>query len=163
MKRLLGMVLLVGCLASPAKAQEPVSPEALRAAQNLAAVMTGDNVQQMSSALINQMWPGLESQLQGKVDAPTLAEMRGELERLLTKFVSGAMQEAPAIYVRHFTVTEMGDLVAFYKTPTGVKALRELPKVTAETYALIAPRMAPFQQEVATSIEAIMQKHGYKK
>lgn len=163
MKRLLGMVLLVTCLALPAKAQESGSPEALRAAQNLAAVMTGDNVQQMSSALINQMWPGLENQLQGNVDAATLTEMRGELERLLTKFVSEAMKDAPAIYARHFTVAEMDDLMAFYKTPTGVKALRELPKVTAESYALIGPRMAPFQQEVATSIEAIMQKHGYKK
>jgi hypothetical protein len=163
MKRLLGMVLLAACLALPAKAQEPGSPEALRAAQNLAAVMTGDSVQQMSSALINQMWPGLENQLQGKVDAATLADMRSELERLLAKFVGEAMKDAPAIYARHFTVTEMGDLVAFYQTPTGVKALRELPKVTAESYALVAPRMAPFQQEVAASIEAIMQKHGYKK
>ena len=163
MKRLLGMVLLAACLALPAKAQEPASPEALRAAQNLAAVMTGDSVQQMSGALINQMWPGLENQLQGQVDAAALTEMRGELERLLSKFVGEAMKDAPAIYARHFTVTEMGDLMAFYKTPTGAKALRELPKVTAESYALIAPRMAPFQQEVAASVEAIMQKHGYKK
>jgi len=163
MKRLLGMILLAACLALPAKAQEPASPEALRAAQNLAAVMTGDSVQQMSGALINQMWPGLENQLQGQVDAAALTEMRGELERLLTKFVGEAMKDAPAIYARHFTVTEMGELVAFYKTSTGAKTLRELPKVTAESYALIAPRMAPFQQEVAASVEAIMQKHGYKK
>jgi hypothetical protein len=163
MKRLLGLVLLVACLALPAKAQESVSPEALRAAQSLAAVVTGDNVKQMSSALINQMWSGLENQLQDKVDAATLSEMRGEIERLLTKFVSEAMKEAPAIYARHFTVSEMGELVAFYQTPVGVKALRELPKVTAESYALIAPRMAPFQQEVAAAVEAIMQKHGYKK
>ncbi|MBI3705535.1 MAG: DUF2059 domain-containing protein, partial [Rhizobiales bacterium] len=69
----------------------------------------------------------------------------------------------PAIYARHFTVAEMGELVAFYKTPTGAKALRELPKVTAESFAMIAPRMAPFKHEVAASVEAIMQKHGYKK
>lgn len=163
MKRLLAMVLAAAYFALPAQAQQPASPEAMRAAQNLAAIVTGDNVQQMSSALIAQMWPGLESQLGDKADAAALDEMRGELERLLSKFVSEAMQDAPALYARHFTVAEMSELAAFYKTPTGAKALRELPKVTAESYALIAPRMAPFQQEVASSVEAIMRKHGAKK
>lgn len=163
MKRLLGMVLFVACLALPAKAQDAPSPEALRAAQNLAAIVSGDTVQQMSSAMIAQVWGGLENQLGGKVDAATLTELRSEIERLMTKFVSEILKDAPAIYARHFTVAEMGDIVAFYKTPTGAKALREMPKVTAESYALIVPRTVPFQQEVAATVEAVMQKHGYKK
>ena len=150
MTRVLAMLLLGLCLAVPARAQDAPSPEALRAAQNLAALVGGDTTQQMSGALVAQMWGGLEAQL------------RGELERLLTKFVGESLKEAPAIYARHFTVSEMNDLMAFYRTPTGAKALRELPKVTAETLALVVPRMASFQQEVAASVQAILQKHGYK-
>lgn len=162
MTRMLAMLLLGLCLIAPARAQEAPSPEALRTAQNLAALVSGDTTQQMSGALVAQMWGGLEAQLRGKVDAATLSELRGELERLLAKFVGDSMKDAPAIYARHFTVAEMNDLMAFYKTPTGAKALRELPKVTAETFALVAPRMVPFQQEVTASVQAILQKHGYK-
>jgi hypothetical protein len=158
MKRVFAVALLGLCLALPARAQDA---DALRAAQNLAAIIGGDTTQQMSGALIAQMWGGLEAQLRDKVDAATLTELRDELARLLNKFVTEAMKDAPAIYARHFTAGEMNDLVAFYKTPTGTKALRELPKVTAESYALIAPRMGPFQQEVAASVQAVMKKHGY--
>jgi len=162
MTRVLALLLLGLCLVAPARAQDAPSPEALRAAQNLAALVGGDTTQQMSGALVAQMWGGLEAQLRGKVDTATLNELRGELERLLTKFVGESLKEAPAIYARHFTVSEMNDLMAFYRTPTGAKALRELPKVTAETLALVVPRMASFQQEVAASVQAILQKHGYK-
>ncbi len=162
MKRVLGIILLCGCLAMPVRAQDTASSETLRAAQELSAIMTGGTIQQMTSALIGQMWPGIESHLAGKVDAATLSEMRSEIEPLFSKFVNESLKDAPAIYARHFSAAELHELVAFYKSPTGAKTLRELPKITAESYDLIAPRMAPFQQEIAASMQAVMKKHGYK-
>lgn len=163
MKRLFGLALLGLCLAVPASAQNTPSPETMRAAQDLAALVSKDTVQQLTSAIFNQMWSTLEGQMSSKVDAATLAELRSEVERVVVKFASEAVKDAPTIYARHFTVAEMGDILAFYKTPTGAKALREMPKVAAESAALMAPRMAPFQQEIGASIQAIMKKHGYDK
>jgi uncharacterized protein len=163
MKRLFALTLVFSWLVAPgARAEDAPSPEVLRAAENLAAVITGDTISQMSSALVAQMWGGIEARLRDKVDAATLTEMRGEMERMLTKFVTDVMKGAPGIYARHFTVAEMGDLIAFYKTPTGAKALREMPKVAADTYALMAPRLPAFQQEVGATIEAVLKKHGYQ-
>lgn len=162
MKRLIGSVLLCVCLTLPARAQDAPSPDTLKAAQELAAIMTGDTVQQMTRGLVAQIWPGIEGQLGSKVDAATLADIRGEIERLLAKFVSDALKDTPAIYARHFTAAELRDMVAFYKTPTGAKTLQELPKVTAESYGLVVPRLAAFQQEITTSMQAVMKKHGYK-
>ena len=34
-----------------------------------------------------------------------------------------ALGEAPAIYARHFTVSELKEITAFYRTPAGAKAL----------------------------------------
>ncbi len=162
MRRVFAGLLVAACLALPGRAQEP-PPEAMKTAHELIGLVGGDTMDQLSGALITQIWTGLENELRGKVDAATLAELRVELERQLTRFVGEALKDAPAIYARHFTVAEMGDLIAFYKTPTGAKALRELPKVTAESYALVMPRLAAFQQEVSAAVDAIMKKHGYGK
>jgi len=162
MKRLIATVLLCVCATLPAWAQDAPSPDTLKAAQELAGIMTGDTVQQMTRALVTQMWPGIADQLSNKVDAATLTDIRAELERLLGQFVSDALKDAPALYARHFTVGELHDLVVFYKSPTGSKTLRELPKVTAESYGLIVPRLPAFQQEIATSVDTVMKKHGYK-
>ena len=162
MRRLLGMILFGASLAMPVQAQEAPSPEALQAAQKLAAVISVDTMQQMTAAIFQQMWSGLEGQMADKNDTATLADLRSELERLVVKFAADAMKDAPAIYARHFTAAEMNDMLAFDRTPTGAKALREMPKVAGESAALMAPRMASFQQEISAKMEEIMKKHGYK-
>jgi fructose-1,6-bisphosphatase II / sedoheptulose-1,7-bisphosphatase len=92
----------------------------------------------------------------------TVRWVRAELERSMTNFVTDAMTSAPAIYARNFTAAELRDMAAFYRTPTGVKALQQLPSVTAEVTGLIMPRLPVFQQELAAGIQGILSKHGYK-
>ena len=41
------------------------------------------------------------------------------------------MKQAPPIYARHFTLDEINQLIAFYKSPVGIKAMKELPAVMA--------------------------------
>lgn len=162
MKRLLGMALVCAGLTFSAQAQEAPSAEALRAAQDLAAVMTVDSVQQMSSAMVGQMWPSIENQLGGKVDAATLAELRGEFVRAATSFTGDIMKEAPAIYARNFSAQELRDILAFYQTPAGAKALHMMPKVMTDITTQTAPRMQEFQRDLVARMQTIMAKHGYK-
>jgi hypothetical protein len=162
MKRLLGIALLFGCLTLPVRAQDAPASETLRAAQDLAAIMSGDTIQQMSGAVTAQMWPNIESQLGAKVDAATLAELRTEFERTLASYTGELMKDAPAIYAKYFSVQELRDMVAFYKSPTGVKALHVMPKVMADVTTQMIPRMQAFQHDLNARIMAVMQKHGYK-
>ena len=53
-------------------------------------------------------------------------------------------------------------MVAFYKSPTGVKALREMPKVMADVGAQMAPRMQACKGDLNARMRAILEKHGYK-
>ncbi len=160
MRRLLGLIVLALCLAAPARAQDAAT---LKAAQDLAMLISKDSMQQISGAIFHQMWSPLEQQMGNKIDAATLGELRSEMERLTTEFALDAMKDTPQIYARRFSAVEIGDILAFYKTPTGAKLLRELPQIAAESAALMGPRMVPFQQKVVTSIDAIMKKHGYDK
>jgi hypothetical protein len=53
-------------------------------------------------------------------------------------------------------------MIAFYKSPTGAKALRTMPKVMTDVSTEMQPHMQAFQQDLNTRIAAVMQKHGYK-
>jgi hypothetical protein len=162
MKRLLMSMLVAVTLAAPAYAQAP-APDALKAAQELAALMSGDTVGQMSAAMTTQIWPAIERQLGPKVDAATLAELRGQFEQSLAAFSKAAMTDAPAVYARYFTADELRTLLAFYKSPVGAKALRTMPAVMAELGQEMAPRIQAFEAELHAKMQATLKRHGYGK
>lgn len=163
MKRLIATALLGACLALPAQADEAPSPETLRVALELAGIMNGNSVTQMSRTLTAQIWPNLEGQFKAKVDAATLAELKTVFEEALAHFTTEVMKDAPAVYARNFTAQELRDMIAFYKTPTGKKALQVMPQVMADVSARLAPHVATFRGDLNARIEAVMVKHGYKK
>jgi len=161
MRRLVGTMMLACCLAALVRAQDP-SAETLAAARELSAIMTGDTIGQMTTAMSAQIWPTIAQQLSAKVDAATIAEIRAEFERSLTDFTGEVMKDAPETYARHFTAQELRDMVAFYKSPSGAKALREMPKVMTDVGARLAPRLQTLQTGFDARMQAILQKHGYK-
>ena len=55
------------------------------------------------------------------------------------------------IYARHFTVDELHQIAAFYKTPVGTKTLATMPQLMSES-------MQAGQQVVMPRVAAIMQK-----
>ncbi len=163
MKRLLALTIVCGLAAIPiARADDAPSPEALQAAQELSAMVSGDAINQMSAAMTAQIWPSIENDLSSKVDVATLAELRGEFERSVAAFAGDTMKSSPVVYARNFTAQELREIVAFYRTPTGAKALHTMPKVMGEVMAQMGPRVQAFQQELNSKMVAILEKHGYK-
>lgn len=162
MKRILACALLAAALAGPARAQTP-SPDAIAAATELSMLMSDDTVGQMSAALTAQIWPNIERQLGPKVDAATLAELRGEFEQSLSSFTAQVMRDSPAVYARHFTADELRAMLAFYKSPVGQKALHTMPAVMSELGQQMAPQMQAFQEDLHNKMEATLKKHGYGK
>jgi hypothetical protein len=161
--RLIVLAIAVLLRAIPlAQAQESPSPDALNAARELMAVMSPDMVGQMTQGMTAQIWPQIEASLRGKIDEATSSELRAEFEQSLRDFVNEGMKEAPAIYARYFTAAELREIAAFYKTPTGAKSLQAMPKVMADSFGLMAPRMASFQQDIQARMLAILQRHGYQ-
>lgn len=163
MKRLFALALVFNWLAVPAaRADDAPSPEALKAAQELSAMVGGDTVNQMSAAMTAQIWPTIESSLAAKVDAATLAELRAEFERSVAAFAGETLKASPQVYARNFTAQELRDILAFYKTSAGAKALHTMPKVMGEVMAQMGPRVQLFQEELNGRMLAILEKRGYK-
>ena len=138
---LLAFLVAFRFLASEAQAQGAASPEALAAANELAAVLSQDTITQLSRAMTATIWGRLEAEIGNKVDRATLDELRAEFEKSLAAFVTDAMKEAPTIYARYFTAEELRGMTAFYRTPAGAKALQLMPQVMGDFYATLMPRM----------------------
>jgi hypothetical protein len=149
---------------SQSVAQSSPSPEALQAAKELVSVISGSMISEVTSSMTAQVWPSMEASLLAqhpKLDPPTLVELRNEFERLQVNNVSEFMNDAPAIYARHFTAQEMRDIAAFYRTPTGDKTLKVMPQAMAELYATMSPRLQGLQERVNLAFLNILQRRGY--
>jgi hypothetical protein len=163
MKRMAAAFIVLTALAGPLTAQTAPAPDALAAAQELAAVMNGDSMTQMRAAITAQLWTAVERQLGPRADAAALTEMRSEFDRSVAELTGDVMKDVPAVYARHFTAQELRDMIAFYKSPTGAKSMKEMPALLTEVSQQIAPRMQRMQTDLNARTDTIMRNHGYGK
>ena len=148
----------------PARADDAPSPEGVQAAQELFAILSGDMMKQLTGQVTNALWPQVEAQAHAdKIDDATIGEMRQAFDRIQVAFIDEAMKDAPPIYARHFTVAELHELAAFYKSPTGAKALHVLPQVMGEFTTALVPRLQTVQKETGDAFDKILREHGYLK
>jgi uncharacterized protein len=61
-------------------------------------------------------------------------------------------QVALVIYDKNFTEPELRDIIAFYKTPTGQKSLKNMPEVMRESMDLTANLIAPQMGQIITQL-----------
>lgn len=163
--RIAALLLVVPILwVTPLRAQAAGTSDALQAANELFSVLSEDLLKQMVNQVTAQVWPPLERQLRAKSPAladDTVAALRLEFERIQNSNLADLLKEAPAIYARHFTAAELRDLTAFYRTPTGQKALRVLPQVMGEVLATIVPRLQQAQSQTLEAFKRVLRERGY--
>jgi uncharacterized protein len=155
--------LCVGATPFRAAAQGEVQSEALRAANELMAVMSKDTVRQMVTGMTAQVWPAIEQAVRAKrsdIDQATLTELRSEFERIQMQYMTGVMADAPALYARYFTAEELRDMLAFYQTPTGLKSLQVMPQLTAEVFKMVMSKMQGLQAQIMGAFSAALRQRG---
>ena len=170
--RCLRIVAVLALLVVPAAAQNvtptvpsapPSSPEAMAAARDLVSIISKDTLKQLVTRITAQVWPMIERDLRVKqpdIKPELLGDLRAEFERIQLEYMAGLMNDAPTIYARHFTVDELHQLIAFYRTPLGEKAMRELPEITAESMALIMPRLQTLQVQTMEAFSKLLRERG---
>ena len=163
--RLLLVFVLFSVLGSGARAraeEKAPDPEALKAARELSAILSKETLSQMSAQMSSLMWPDVERKLRAKqtLSASQSTTLRQDLERIQLDFLTKLMEDAPIVYARNFTAPELREMIAFYHTPVGEKALRVLPQVTADIMALIMPRVPKLQSDVMDAFGKVLKKRG---
>lgn len=121
---------------SPLRAQAPStaepSPENLAAARELVTTMRAtDQFKVLLPTIVEGMKPAI---VQGR---PQVAK---DFDAIMPIVINGAMQRLDQlaemlaqVYARNFTVDEIHDLIAFYKTPTGQKLLERQGAIARES------------------------------
>jgi uncharacterized protein len=153
----------------PAAAQQAAapSPEAIGEAKKLITVMSPDMIKDMNTKIFAQIWPTMEQALRTQfstLDAATADEIKAEIRAMLEKEViaevTTLMDTMPAVYARYLTAAEMRDIQAFYRTPSGAKALKVMPEIMGETMGNFGPRMQGMMQRINVAVIGTLQKHG---
>ena len=147
----------------PARAQAAPDAETMQAARDLVAVVTKDVIQDMANRITAQVWPPIEQSLKNKQDIrpDQFADLRREFVHIQVDFFTKVMADAPAIYARHFTAAELRELLAFYHTPVGAKALRVMPQVTTEALQLVLAKMPQLQQDAMEAFTKVLKRRGF--
>ena len=140
-------ILLVALLHSGPAATQSASPETLTAARELVTAMRAtDQFKAILPALMQQLKPSItQGRPHVERDYDTLVPAMLEIFNAR----SGEIVESMAvIYARNFTVDEMQQVIAFYRTPIGQKLLDKLPVIFQESVAA----GNKFGQAVATEL-----------
>ena len=146
--------------AAPAAAQVP-SDESLRVATDLVeAIKTADQMRAIFPIIVQQLKPIIaKSNPAVERDFDALAPaMTGLLDERMGELTSAIA----AVYARNFSIDEMRQLAAFFRTPVGVKYLERAPVLVQESMQ-IGNR---FGQETAGDLERRvkeeLRKRGHK-
>jgi hypothetical protein len=158
------MALLVAGTPLTSRADDNASPQSLQAANELFSILSPDLMKQITAQMNGLVWPMLEQKArEDKIDDATIAELRHEFESNQMNNLTEIMKQAPPIYARHFTLDEINQLIAFYKSPIGIKAMKELPAVMAEFVGTVSPRLREMQRQSVDGFNDILRQHGYLK
>jgi len=155
-------LFLIG-LARPADAQAPApapSPAALLLAKQIVEIK---GVQNVFAPLVRgvvektkQMFLQTNFMWQKDLDEVAVIE-----EKKYAPRVSELVDATARMYAQHFTEQELRQLLAFYQSPVGKKALAEEPRVLDEAMAYAGTWGDNLSQEVVASMREDMKKRGH--
>jgi hypothetical protein len=131
---LVAFTLFAALLAGTAARAQPIPPDALAAGRELvAAAKMVDQIKTMFPALMQSLKPAI---------VQNRPEVERDFDAIMPMMIEGALARTAeladliaAIYARNFSVAEMRDITAFYRTSTGQKLLEKLPAVMQQALA----------------------------
>ena len=154
--------LLVLSLSWPGPAlPQTASPQSLAAAKELmVAARLTEQVKLMLPTIMDQLKPLIvRGNPQAERDFELLTPM---MLTAMNGHLDAFAEKGAAVYARHFTVEELRQITAFYRTPAGGKFVQKQPVILQENVAIAQE----FAQAVAKESQARMteelRKRGHK-
>lgn len=151
--------------AAPAAAAEnpaatAADPQAYAAAQNLMRVTKATALtQQMMGTSLRMVAQLLEQTNPGAKVGPIVRELvQPEMEKRLPEL----LEELTRVYTRHFSASEMNEMIAFYETALGKKIVKTMPLLMTESMNVGGNWGAKAAQESLAKVAPKMRERGLK-
>jgi uncharacterized protein len=99
---------------------------------------------------------------QARPDIPerAIAVVNQEVMKLFEERIDGLLDTVVPVYEKHFTPAEINDLLAFYRTPTGRKAISVMPAVMNESIAAGQNWGRNLGPEIGRRVQAALKREG---
>lgn len=162
---------------APAPAAAAINPAAVTAARELFDAMNyrsmmKETMLQMAQSMEGTLRPMLEQAINannqldaaGKKKAMAMIEPKlPEMNKIMMEFIADpalvdqTLEQAIPLYARTFTVDEIHQITAFYRTPVGAKLLATMPKLSAElmqsSQATMVESFGPMMQKMINLLQ----------
>lgn len=134
-KLILACLVAIGLAFARPAATQSAPPEALAAAKELvAAARAADQVKALLPLILQQLKPAI---VQGR---PEVERDYDKIVPLMLEGMSGRLDDfadaVALIYARNFTVDELHQVTAFYRSAIGQKFLQKMPVIAQESLAM---------------------------
>lgn len=154
-----GLFALALALAGgPAAAQAP-SPEQIKVAREVieasGASRSLDNIVPIFMDEAKQTFTRTRPEISAKLDEALKA-----IEPEFAKRREDLMNDIASVYASRFTLQELTEIKAFYKTSTGVKLVQNLPEVLRQSYGQTEAWSRKMSQDIVTRLRQEMRKRG---
>ena len=151
--------VVLAALGSVADAQQP----------SVAAIQTAKEIVNVTGAmaLFNPLIPGVIEQAknlflqQNPGLAKDLNEIAAKMQTDLTPRFGELTSEVAKLYAIHFTEVELKELLAFYKSPIGMKLITEQPKVGEEGLKFAQTWANNLSDQVIARMRDELKKRGH--
>jgi hypothetical protein len=139
------LALAIGLAAAPTLQAQTPTPGAVKAATELMQVMHADKT------LHDQISAAFDVQIQNN---PAMVPYRGAMQQFADKYLTwdAIGPQLTTAYAEVFTESELKDLIAFYKTPTGQKLSSQQATLSAKGQAIGLSVVQAHQGELADLI-----------
>lgn len=137
---------------APTFAEDAVSPERIKTAGEL--IEVSGAAQAFSAS--DDMIAGMFAQFRKSgidIDAETETKMKAICREELEAAKPTLLDKTKEIYARHFSETEMRDMIAFYRSPTGQKVVAEMPALMRESVPLSSELMMRVMNRAVTYMQ----------
>jgi len=134
----------------------------------LLTLMNADALVDSIYSQMDQMVMGLEQHLGVKPSEKALFdEHTNKTTQIIKQEMSWEKMKGPmiAIYMKHYTESEIADMVAFYKTQTGQSMIKKMPLVMNDTMIMsqslmkdMMPKMQALSLELKEKLAAVRNK-----
>lgn len=162
MRRFVLAVVLSSCLGQAALAEE-ISASKLADIKQLMEITGSANIAKQFSGMVSQQVFQMLKKNRPDIPAHSVDVMNKELLALFSERMAvpgGLLDQIIPIYDKYFTQAEIKELVAFYQTPIGKKAIAVLPKVVNESMLAGQKWGQSLGPEIDKRVKAVLTKEG---
>jgi hypothetical protein len=163
MARYCCLIVAALVLSGAAAAADELTPAKRADIRKLMEVTGSANIANQFAAAISQNL--FKTMKAARTDIPdrALEIMNRELVALFSERLNapgGLMEKTIPIYDKHFTHAEIKELLAFYQTAIGKKAIAVLPKILSESMMVGQQWGASLAPEIEKRVAAALKKEG---